>query len=277
MHYYYKAKRMGLVPMCESNRKWCESIYNYTREFDAVGLLLITAGIALFFLLFNIYPYQKAQWKAPIIICFFIFGGLLIIAFAQLETFFAPVKFLPYHLLTDRAVSFVQVANDLTVVEQTWMSSIYNTGSPLYSIPVGPFIRHYGRFKWLCLFFGAGFAILGVGMMLKFRTVNTDVGCLVICQIFIAFASGTLVICEQTATMASVERQFVAIILIQYMFSSIVGCIGLSIAAAIWQGVFPKDVGKRPPRSAQDNLTVIYESPPQQLSYPWGSPEHIAI
>ncbi|KAJ4228200.1 hypothetical protein NW759_004280 [Fusarium solani] len=82
MYYYYKAKHMGLVPKRESNRKWRESTYHYAREFDAVGLLLITAGIALFLLPFNIYSYQKEQWKAPIIICFFIFGGLLIIAFA---------------------------------------------------------------------------------------------------------------------------------------------------------------------------------------------------
>ncbi|KAM6526236.1 hypothetical protein FSOLCH5_002364 [Fusarium solani] len=216
MYYYYKAKHMGLVPKRESNRKWRESTYHYAREFDAVGLLLITAGIALFLLPFNIYSYQKEQWKAPIIICFFIFGGLLIIAFALWEKFFAPAKFLPYHILTDRTVvgssalagavfvsfycwdayfsGFIQVVNGLTVVEQTWMSSIYNTGSCLWSIPVGLFIRRYGRFKWLALFFGVGFTILGVGLMLKFRTVNTDVGYLVMCQIFIAFAGGTLVI-----------------------------------------------------------------------------------
>ncbi|KAJ3522901.1 hypothetical protein NM208_g12670 [Fusarium decemcellulare] len=300
MHYYYKAKHMGLLPERGGNRTWWQSIYHYGREFDAIGLLLITAGISLFLLPFNIYSYQKEQWKAPIIICFFIFGGILIIAFAIWEKFFAPVKFLPYHLLTDRTVlgscvlagsvfvsfycwdayftSFLQVVNGLTVVEQTWVSSIYTTGSCLWSIPVGLYIRRFGRFKWLCLFFGVGFTILGVGLMLKFRTIDTDVGYIVMCQIFIAFAGGTIVISEQTAAMAAVEHQFIAVVLaIQYMFANIGGGIGLSIAAAIWQGVFPKELAKRLPESALANLTTIYESLPAQLSYEWGSEERIAI
>ncbi|KAI8715687.1 Siderophore iron transporter mirB [Fusarium sp. LHS14.1] len=80
--FIYRAQCMGLMPKCESNRKWWESIYHYAREFDAVGLLLITAGITLFLLPFNIYSYQTEQWKALIIIYFFIFDDLIIIAFA---------------------------------------------------------------------------------------------------------------------------------------------------------------------------------------------------
>ncbi|KAL6359614.1 hypothetical protein LRP88_07035 [Fusarium phalaenopsidis] len=76
MHYYYKAKHIGLVPKRESNRKWWESLYHYARE--------------------------RSSGRPPIIICFFVFGGLLIIAIALWEKFFAPAKFLPYHLLTDR-------------------------------------------------------------------------------------------------------------------------------------------------------------------------------
>ncbi|KAJ4267371.1 hypothetical protein NW762_003476 [Fusarium torreyae] len=300
MHYYYKAKRLGLLPERGGNRTWYQSTYHYAREFDAVGLLLITAGIALFLLPFNIYSYQAEQWKAPIVICFFIFGGLLIIAFAVWEKFLAPVKFLPYHLLTDRTVlgssilagsvfisfycwdayftSFLQVVNGLSVVEQTWVSSIYTTGSCLWSIPVGFYIRRFGRFKWLCLFFGVGFTILGVGLMLRFRTIDTEIGYIVMCQIFIAFAGGTIVICEQTAVMAAVDHQFIAVVIaIQSMFSSIGGGIGLSIAAAIWQGVFPKELANRLPEEAQANLTMIYGSLPTQLSYPWGSETRIAI
>ncbi|RSL82108.1 hypothetical protein CEP51_005383 [Fusarium floridanum] len=195
MYYYCKAKRMELVPKPD---------------------------IALVLLPFNIYSYQKGQCKAHIILYSFIFGSLLIIAFALSEKSFAPAKFLPYHLLTDRTA----------------------IGSSVLAGAVS-----------LCLFFSVGLTILGVSRMLKFRTVNTDVGYLVMCQVFIACASNTLVIYEQTASMALVEHH-------------IGGGIGLPIAAAIWQGVFPKDLGKRLPESTQTNLTIIYESLPQQLSYP---------
>ncbi|RSM13445.1 hypothetical protein CDV31_005865 [Fusarium ambrosium] len=206
MYYYCKAKRMELVPKRESNREWRGPIYHYAREFDAVGLLLVTVGISLVLLSFNIYSYQKGKWKAPIILYFFIFGGLLIIAFALWEKFFALVKFLPYHLLTDRTA----------------------IGS---SVLAGAIYLHH-------------------------------------------FAGNTLVIYEQTAAIASVEHQFVDVALaIQYMFSSIGGGIGLSITAAIWQGVFSEGLSKGLPESAQANLTKIYESLPQQLSRPWGSPD----
>lgn len=104
MHNFYKAKNRGLIPERETNRTFKESVLHYCREFDAVGLLLITAGISLFLLPFNIYSYQAKQWEAPIVICFLIFGFLFIIAFAIWEKYCAPIKFLPYHLLTDRTV-----------------------------------------------------------------------------------------------------------------------------------------------------------------------------
>lgn len=98
------------------------------------------------------------------------------------------------------------------------------------------------------------------------------------CQIFIAFAGGTIVICEQTAVMAATSHQYVAVVLaIEAMASSIGGAVGSTVAAAVWQAVFPKKLGLYLPESAQGNLTDIYGSLDVQLSYPMGSPERIAI
>lgn len=300
MHYYYKAKNQGLLPERASNRTWWQSFLYYCREFDAVGLLLVTAGIALFLLPFNIYSYQKEQWKAPIVICFLIFGLLLIIAFAVWEKYFAPVKFLPYHLLTDRTVvgacflsgsvftsfycwdayftSFLQVVNGLNVTKTSYVANIYTIGSCFWSLVVGWWIRRYGRFKWICLLFGVPVTILGVALMIKFRQVDVNVGYIVMCQIFIAFAGGTIVICEQTAVMAAVDHQYNAVALaMEGMFASIGGGIGLSVAAAIWQGVFPEALAKRLPEEEMGNLTSIYDDLTVQLSYPMGSPTRLAI
>ncbi|RSL99668.1 hypothetical protein CEP52_009621 [Fusarium oligoseptatum] len=204
MYYYCKAKRMELVPKRESNREWRGPIYHYAREFDAVVLLLITADIALVLLPFNIYSYQKGRCKAHIILYSFIFGSLLIITFALSEKSFALIKFLPYHLLTIHTIigspiliGAVFVVNDLPIVEQTWMNSIYNTGSCLWSINIP-----------------ISLTILGVSLMLKFRTVNTNVGYLIMCQILIASAGGTLVICEQIAAISLVGHQFVVVLAI---------------------------------------------------------------
>ncbi|KAF7550761.1 hypothetical protein G7046_g7917 [Stylonectria norvegica] len=300
MHYYYKAKKLGLIPPREHKRTVLQSVLYYAREFDAFGLLLITAGISLFLLPFNIYSYQREQWKAPIIICFLIFGALFIVAFAIWEKYWAPVKFLPYHLLTDRTVvgacmlafivfvsfyiwdiyfsSFLQVVCGLSITDASYVTNTYSIGSCFWSLVVGWVIRRTGRFKWICLFFGVPFTVLGVGLMIKFRQPDVNIGYIIMCQIFIAFAGGTIVICEQTAIMAAVDHQYVAVVIaLEGMFSSIGGGVGLSVASAIWQGVFPQALEKYLPAEDQANLTLIYESLPVQLSYPWGSEARIAI
>lgn len=300
MWYLMKAKKMGLVPRRESGRTVPQSLYHYLREFDAFGLLLITAGIALFLLPFNIYSYQKDQWRSAIVICFLIFGFLLIIAFGVWEKWYAPVKFLPYHLLTDRTVlgacllsgsvfvsfyiwdsyfsSFLQVVNGLSVTEASYVGNIYSIGSCFWSIIVGLYIRKYGSFKKICLYFGVPVTILGVGLMIHFRQPDVNIGYIVMCQIFIAFAGGTIVICEQTAAMAAVPHQYVAVILaVEGMASSIGQSIGLSITAAIWQSVFPEALAKYLPEEEQGQLATIYEDLTVQLSYPIGSPARTAI
>ena len=47
---------------------------------------------------------------------------------------------------------------------------------------------------------------LGGGLMIHFRQLDTDIGYVVICQIFIDFAGGILVIYEQMAVMAVAEH-----------------------------------------------------------------------
>lgn len=300
LYYHRKASRLGLLPDHKSHRSWSQSVWHYAREFDVFGLLLITAGITLFLLPFNIYLYQGQGWEAPIIICFLVFGFLFVVAFALWERFFAPVKFLPYHLFLDRTFvgacvlagsvfvsfycwdsyfsSFLQVVVDLDVTKAGYLTNTYTIGSCLFSFAVGYWIRRTGHFKWITLAFGVPFTILGVALMLKFRQPGANVGYIVMCQIFIAFAGGTIVICEQTAAMAVVTHQYVAVVIaIEGMFSSIGNGVGSSIAAAIWQGVFPSKLAAYLPEEELGNLTLIYGDLTTQLSYPVGSEARRAI
>lgn len=297
---YRKAKKVGIMPTIESNRTFTQSVVYYLIEFDVLGMLLITAGLALFLLPFSLYSYQGDGWKSSMIICMIIFGGLLIIAFALYEKYLAPKTFIPFELLTDRTVlgacclsgslfvsfyiwdsyfsSFLQVVNNLSVTHASYVVNIYSIGSCFWSIIVGILVRWTGRFKWLALFFGVPLTILGVGLMIHFRQPDVNIGYIIMCQIFIAFAGGTCVICEEMAVMAATSHQYVAVVLaVEYMFSSIGGAIGSTIAAAIWTGVFPQKLGEYLPPESQANLTSIYGDLTVQLSYPVGSPTRIAI
>jgi hypothetical protein len=291
---------MGLITSTRSERSILQSIAYYAIQFDLFGLLLICGGMSLFLLPFSLYSFQPDGWHSPLIICMLVFGIVLLIAFGLYEKFLAPVTFIPFGLLTDRTVlgayilagvlfvefyiwdsyftSFLQVVNNLNVTQTSYVANIYSIGSCFWALVVGAAIRWSGKFKWVALYFGVPVTILGVGLMIKFRAPNENIGYIIMCQIFIAFGGGALVICEQIAAMAAASHQQVAVVLaVEGMFSSIGGAIGSSVAAAIWTGVFPKQLAKHLPADSLANLTSIYGSLTTQLSYPVGTATRDAI
>jgi len=297
---YRKAKKAGLMPTVDSGRTFMESAKYYFIQFDVVGIFLLSAGLALFLLPFSLYSYQSQGWKSPMILSMLIIGFFTFIGFVLYEKYMAPVTFIPYSLLLDRTVigactlaavlfiefyiwnsyfySFLIVVNNLSVTEATYVSNTYSVGSCFFSLLVGIFIRWTGRFKGLALYFGVPLTILGCGCMIAFRTADAKIGYIVMCQIFIAFSGGTLVICEQMAVMAVTSHQYLAVVLaVEGMFASVGGGIGSSVAAAIWTGIFPDRLARYLPAESQANLTDIYGSLTIQTSYAVGTDTRHAI
>jgi hypothetical protein len=78
--------------------------------------------------------------------------------------------------------------------------------------------------------------------------------------------------------MAATTHQYVAVVLaIQDMFTSVGGAIGSTVSTAIWTGTFRKDLLRFLPSGELKNVDLIYQTLDQQLSYPVGSPERLAI
>ncbi|MCJ1385507.1 hypothetical protein MMC17_008630 [Xylographa soralifera] len=300
LYNFNKAKKHGLVPKRESQRTAWQSFFHYCREFDAVGLFMLSAGLALFLLPFNIYSMQEQGWRAPLIICLFVFGFVCIILFILWERFFAPVTFIPYSLLLDRTVlgacvlsatlfisyycwailfsSFLMVVNNLSVIEASYVSNIYGVGNTLWALIVGWLIRRTGRYKPVCLWFAVPLHIFGIGLMINFRQPDSSIGFIVMCQILVSFAGGTIIICDQVAAMAAASHQHVAVVLaVEAMFSEIGGAVGLTVAAAIWQNVFFTKLAEYLPTEALPDLASIYGDLTTQLTYPVGSATRIAI
>ncbi|KHN98643.1 siderophore iron transporter [Metarhizium album ARSEF 1941] len=298
---HFKAGRSGaLPPRRPSGRTALEGAKHYLVQFDVVGLLLAAAGMALFLLPFNIYQFQAEQWRSPLIIAMVAAGVLLLVVFALYERYVAPVQFIPYKVLVDRTVmgacvlgalgfvsfylwngffsSFLQVVVGLTVTEATYVGRTYNMGSCFWALVVGVVIRWSGRLKWLAFYFGVPLMILGIALMTEFRRPGVDAGYVVMCQVFIAVAGGTLVICEQMAVMAAVSHQNVAVALAMLsMFTSIGGAIGSSVSGAIWNGVFPAKLAEYLPPETKDEAALIVGNLSRQLEHPWGSPSREAI
>ena len=212
----------------------------------------------------------------------------------------APKTFLPFELMTDRTVlgsfflagvvfiafycwdaylnPYLLVVHGLSITQAAYVSSIYTVGSSFWALVVGFAISVTGRFKWIALYFGAPVYTLGVGLMIYFRGYGFGIGYIVMCQIFTAFAGGTLVICWQIAAMAASKHENIATILaVENMFANIGGAIGSTISAAIWTSTFPAALQRFLPQEDLSKLNKIYLDIPTQLSYPLGSPTRNAI
>lgn len=296
---YRKAKKQGLMQRVKTNRTTYQSIMHYLIEFDAVGVFLLSGGLALFLLPFNIYSYQALGWRSPMIICMIVFGLVLLAGFGLYEKSLSPKCFLPFHLLVDRTVvgacclaailfvsyfiwnafftSFLQVVQGLSITHAGYIESIYSVGACLWSLVIGFAIRYFGRFEWAALYFGVPLNILVVGLLIDFHQPEYSIGFIVMCQIFLAFAGGACVIAEQMAVMAAVSHEYIAAVLaVEGMSSSIGDAIGQTIASAIWTGVFRQKLDRFLPADVDDNA-LIYESLDKQLSYPVGSAIRTAI
>lgn len=116
-----------------------------------------------------------------------------------------------------------------------------------------------------------------MGLMIHFRQPDIGIGYVIMCQIFIAFGGGGLVICEDMAVMAAAPHAGVASMLaLIALFSSVGGGIGLAIAGAIYTNKFPSALERALPGNATLNAE-LYGSLTTQLLYPIGSPERTAV
>ncbi|KAF1972373.1 siderophore iron transporter mirB [Bimuria novae-zelandiae CBS 107.79] len=295
-----KARAQGLFPEEPSRGSFLQALKYYLIEFDVVGLLVLATGLALFLLSFNLYSYQADQWKSPMIICFIIFGFLLIVAFGLWEKYGAPVTFIPWHLLKNRTVIFTYtmafslytgwyvwdtylysmlvVVFNQPVTYAGYINNTYTMGSCTCSLIYGLALRYYGKLKVYSFTLGVPLTILGVGLMIHFRQPDENIGYIVMCLIFIAFGGGILVISEQTTLMTvSKQQDYPALLATESMIISVGSAIGSTIAGAIWTGVFPERLMANLPADAMNDFASIYGDIDVQSSYPIGSPTRNAI
>lgn len=295
-----KARKQGLIPEEPSRGSFTQALKYYVIEFDVAGLLILATGLSLFLLAFNLYSYQAEQWKSPMIICFIVFGFLLIVAFGFWEKHGAPVSFVPWHLLKNRTIIFTYLmAFTLYISWYIWdtylysmlivvfnqpitfagyINNTYTMGSCTCSLIYGLALRYYGKLKMYSVTLGVPLTILGVGLMIHFRQPDVNIGYIVMCLIFVAFGGGILVISEQTTLMAvSKQQDYPALLATESMIISIGSAIGSTIAGAIWTGVFPEKLMENLPASAMDKFAEIYGDISVQSSYPIGSPTRDAI
>ncbi|RMZ81524.1 hypothetical protein DV736_g6652, partial [Chaetothyriales sp. CBS 134916] len=300
-YYQRKAQKMGVLNNDRSGRTALQSLVHYFHEFDIIGCVLLMAAFILFLLPFSLNTNGKAQYSSAAFIAMVVIGILLFPTFAIWEKYFARVHFVRWELFRQRTVlgacclsailyfsfycwdiyyySFVLVVYDLSYSDAGYMGQIYNIGSCFWGVVFGFWVRVTKHFKYTCLFFGLPLMILGAGLMIYFRGQDHGIGYLVMCQIFIAFAGGTLVNGEDMAVMAAADRDGVPMMLsLIYLFTSLGGAVGSAVAAAIYDNTFPTALLQALPASAKADYETIYLGGYEvQLTYGVDSPIRQAI
>jgi len=296
-----RAKARGLIPERKHERTLKESVQHYTREFDLIGLTLVTVGIALFLLAFNLAPLQPKGWKSPLIVTMLAVGPALVTIFVFWEKSLPNDRtFIPFNFLKDRTIlgacllsgglftsfyiwnsyflSYLQVVHDLNTTVSSYIYYIFNIGGCLTSLFVGLIIRRRGTFKNFALFAGMPCYIVGVALMIVFRRAGNELYKVILPQVVISIGSGVLLICEQLAAQSAVDHQHIAVIFaVQGVFASVGGAVGSTISTSIWQVVFRGELERRLPPSALPEIDKIYADLGKQKSFPMGSLERNAI
>ncbi|RKF73651.1 Siderophore iron transporter mirB [Golovinomyces cichoracearum] len=287
-----KARKSGLLIKEKSDRTPMESISYYFFEFDG------NAGFVLILLPSSLASYQRKGWGSGAIIAMLITGFTCFISFIIWEKKFARVSFIPFKLFRDPSIwgscllamflfisfflwnnnflPFLQVVFGLSITNAGYVSNVFSIGSCFWAIVFAGLIRVTGRFKYLAL--GHLFLqTMGVGLIIYFRQPKFHIGFIIMCQIFIAFGSGGLVISEQMTVIAACSHKSLAIPLaLLALFSSVGGAIGTSISGAIFTVNFPQALERKLPGNATLNA-ILYGNLETQLSYPFGTPERNAV
>ncbi|ETS73889.1 hypothetical protein PFICI_13755 [Pestalotiopsis fici W106-1] len=296
-----KAAKQGLFTRTPSGRTTWQSIQHYFHEFDILGAFLLIGAFVLFLLPFSLSSYGRAGYKSATFIAMVVIGFCLFFVFAAWEKYGTRTHFIRWELFKKRTVLgacclsailyysfyswdtyfyyFIMVVYDLNISNTGYMTQIYNIGSCFWGVVFGFYIRWTKHFKYACLFFGLPLMFLGAGLMIRFRGEDANIGYIVMCQIFIAIAGGTLVIGEDMAVMAAADRDGVPMMLaILGLSSGLGGAIGSAVTAAIYSNTFPAALLSALPAETQGNWTDIYTGGYlTQLTYPVGSETRDAI
>lgn len=259
------------------------------------------AGWILLLLPFSLASYGRAQYKSATFIAMIIVGFFTLLLFAAWERFFARVHFIDYKLIRKRTVlgacvlsgitnfsfstwnlyfqNFCTVVYDLSQSMAGYMIQIYNVGSPFFGVIIGLWMRFTKEFKYTCLFFATPLLILGAGLMIKFRGQGDDIGYIIMCQIFIAFGGGSLVIGQEMAVMAASDREGVPMMLALIgLFQSLGAAMGSAVQSAIYNNVYVSALTSKLPDDLKSQaMKISGQGYLAQQKYPMGSPTRDAI
>ncbi|TKY86581.1 hypothetical protein EX895_004730 [Sporisorium graminicola] len=293
-----RARRAGLATRSSlTDKPWRQAMRQLARELDLFGLLLFTGGWLLILLPLTLAGHGERQAQVPMTT--FVLGGVgLLVVFGWWETR-ASVPILPYQFLTNSAVvctclvgvldfasfyiswtflsSFVQILKGWDQTKTGYFATTQNVTSTITGIVVGSLMAMTRRYKVL-LMMGLVVRLVGVTLMVRYRTADDPTFMLVLCQLLQGIGGGSIAITMQVAVQVTVRHADVAIVTALELLTTEIGAaIGSATAGWMFQTYLPSKLATNLPNMDADELKLVYGSLQKALSYPIGSAERDGI
>ncbi|RYN19322.1 Siderophore iron transporter [Alternaria arborescens] len=301
-----RAKNLGFdVPSPFYGRNMFQVLKNIWFDLDGFGLLLFAAAISLILLPLTLAPSASGGGGNGGMIAMLVIGGVLLLAFPLWETSkkLAPKAFFPPNLFKERTViagvliaffyfmafymsvfpyfsSYLQIVQGQSIVTSGYITRVFTFSSTVSSVVVSLLIKYTAHYKYYVTF-GAAIYLMGMGLMLHYRTESASTGTLVGTQIAIGIGGGFLNVPVQLGVQASVSHQQVAAATTVWLtLLEVGGAVGSAISGAIWSTYIPRNLQRYLPAENAADWATIYGSivvAADYVTYPAGSPVRIAI
>lgn len=174
--------------------------------------------------------------------------------------------------------SYLLVVRNQSVTAAGHITQTFSFTSTVASIVISLVIKYTGHYKYFVTL-GSCIYLMGIGLMIRYRSETTSVGSIVGCQIAVGIGGGMLNVPAQLGVQASVKHKDVAAATAVFLtVLSIGGAVGSAISGAIWTATLPKKLALYLPANVQDQATAIFGSVTLAgTGWPMGSPERAAI
>ncbi|KAF5538176.1 SIT1-transporter of the bacterial siderophore ferrioxamine B [Fusarium phyllophilum] len=284
----------------QETSSWTASLKALFWELDVVGVLLLTAALAMTLIPLTLAGGQSAKWRDAGILTPLIIGLVLFPIFAIWERK-ASHPMLPIHLLKHRTVwsclgistifpfafmvignylfSLLVVSYNFTIKDATRVALLYQFCAIIVGSLLGPIVIKIRRLKEIILT-GIALLFVGFGLIYHFRGGSGSKSGVIGGEVMMGIAGGlfswpTLILIQTVA-----QHEYIGVLISLVFTANAIGqALGSCVSGAMWTQTLYKELEKNLAPFGNDTLaSAVYASPLTVVpQYPLGSPEREAM
>ncbi|KAF5251271.1 hypothetical protein FANTH_3563 [Fusarium anthophilum] len=292
--------RSNLEQEIPESSSWTASLRAFFWELDVVGVLLLTAALAMTLIPLTLAGGQSAKWRDAGILAPLIIGLILFPIFVIWERKVSH-PMLPIHLLKHRTVwsclgistifpfaflvignylfSLLVVSYNFTIKDATRVALLYQFCAIVVGSILGPVVIKIRRLKEVILT-GIALLFVGFGLIYHFRGGSGSKSGVIGGEVMMGIAGGlfswpTLILIQTVA-----QHEYIGVLISLVFTANAIGqALGSCVSGAMWTQTLYKELEKNLAPFGNETLaSAVYASPLTVVpQYPLGSPEREAI